>query len=72
MPEEIFKHVKAVFTCKDCKMKFTKRLLIEGLNNIAIPEITPRVLAFTPTTCKKCGYNSYDVSYSFYHEEKIN
>lgn len=71
MLREIFKKIKAVFSCKNCCKKTTKRIIVEGLTDVSVKEITPQIEVHTPLICKKCGYNSFQITYAFYHEEKV-
>lgn len=72
MSEKILKHVKAVYKCKDCRKKFTKRFIAGDLKEVSVAEIEPHVLANTPVSCKKCGGNNFEITYAFYHQEKLN
>jgi hypothetical protein len=74
MSEKIRKHLKVKHTCKNCRKKFTNRVIVEVDKNFLMSEVTEAYKNSTANlkNCHKCKSSEFTVNYSFYHEEKIN
>jgi hypothetical protein len=73
MSEKIPKHLKVKHTCKNCRKKFTNRVIVIVDKNFLMSEITEALYSSPANlkSCKKCKSVNFDITYSFYHEEKI-
>lgn len=74
MQEEIPKHLKVIHRCKNCRKKITKRVIVGTKKDFSVSDLT---FAFynSPAnlkSCGKCKASDFEVSYSFYHQEKIS
>lgn len=70
------KHLKIVSKCAKCnKITDMGRLVVSYVGNVDINSLTREVKEFLKDKskrCKKCNSRHYtEISYSFYHEEKI-
>lgn len=75
MPKEISKHIKLVYNCKNCRLKFSRILIALVSPEITQSEIKEAIAKapFTIKACQKCNSSDFELStYSFYHEEKLN
>ena len=73
MSEKICKHLIVKQICTDCNKKHTKRIIVKVDKNFLTSEVT-EALQDAPeylNRCVKCKSSALDVSYSFYHKEKI-
>lgn len=73
MSTEIYKFLKIVYSCKSCRKKFTRRLKVGTKKDFKPSELTFEVLRYPKgvKVCEKCKASDFEISYSFYHEEKI-
>ena len=75
MPKEISKHIKLSYKCNNCKLKFSKRLIVFVSPEVSQTEIKNEIAKapFTIKACQRCSSADFKLNtYSFYHEEKVN
>jgi hypothetical protein len=70
--ENTLKHIKVIYQCKDCKNKTTKRCVV-AVEKVSVDNITKEILGleYGVKNCCKCKSKHLEITYTFYHEEKI-
>ncbi|QQV91389.1 hypothetical protein Leef1_25 [Polaribacter phage Leef_1] len=73
MPKEIKKHLKVTHTCKACEKQINNNVIVGTKKDFAVSDLTFAYYKSPANLnkCPSCGGKSFEVSYSFYHEEKI-
>ena len=73
MPKKICKHIKVTYYCNSCKKPIKKEQDIVFVPaDFRVSDISNQVQFINFLLCKKHPLETTEISYSFYHEVKIN
>lgn len=73
MSKKIRKHLKVTSSCSNCERDFKNNVVVTVDKDFSISDLSTDLIASNNSLkeCKRCGASIYDVSFTFYHEEKI-
>ena len=73
MQKKIQKHLKVTSCCTNCETPFKRNAIVTVDKGFSIASVSAALLSTNKIIqeCLRCGASIYNVSYTFYHEEKI-